>query len=511
MPSNVRPLTIILNANQSKRIAYLLPLDAPTTPESNAGGHDESTSQHALILSEARKKFRLKALNTIYLKGGSEFLPTSTLHPSAREVWVSKGEAYVGKAGPAPGTTRGWEDVRVDVIAEESYVDPEAVKQLRAVADLEGVRAAIGMPDLHPGNRFPIGCAIAAQGIYPALIGTDVGCGIALYKLASTPSRLVPSKIASQLIGLDDPWDGDTRKWLKDRGVERESEFDKTSLGTVGAGNHFAEICVVESVKNQEKCEELGVKEGIMYLLVHTGSRGLGKSILIAHTQSNSNPFYAKGTPELEAYLAEHDDAVRWAVANRDLVAHRIATCLGLGLELGDGEGGGEGTGPKMPEKIVDVTHNSVTRHTLEISTPSRGDGEGGGGEVEREEVWIHRKGAAPADKGVAPCPGSRGDFSWLLEPIGDGHDNAHSLAHGAGRLHPRNAATLQRNIPSTTTSLGSEVVCTDPALMKEERPEAYKSVEAVVKDLEGRGVARGVAMLRPVVTYKVRSSHGRK
>ena len=53
---------------------------------------------------------------------------------------MSKGEAYVGKAGPAPGTTRGWEEVRVDVIAEESYVDPEAVKQLRAVADLEGVR-----------------------------------------------------------------------------------------------------------------------------------------------------------------------------------------------------------------------------------------------------------------------------------------------------------------------------------------------------------------------------------
>lgn len=266
--------------------------------------------------------------------------------------------------------------------------------------------------------------------------------------------------------------------------------------------------------------------------LVHTGSRGLGKSILMAHTQSDSNPFYAEGTPELEAYLTEHDDAVRWAVANRDLVAHRIATCLGLGLELGDGDGkedgNEEGKSPRMPEKLVDVTHNSVTKHMLDISTPGGEDGET---EVKREEVWVHRKGAAPADKGVAPCPGSRGDFSWLLEPIGDGNDNgksslsshhpsrctpnilhvAHSLAHGAGRLHPRNAATLQRNIPSTTTSLGSEVVCTDPALMKEERPEAYKSVEAVVKDLEGRGVARGVAMLRPVVTYKVRSSHGRK
>lgn len=120
------------------------------------------------------------------------------------------------------------------------------------------ISAAIGMPDLHPGNRFPIGCAVAAHGVYPALICTDVGCGIALYRLASTPSRLVPSKIAAQLTRLDDPWEGDTKEWLKDRGVEKESEFDKGSLGTVGAGNHFAEVCVVESVKDPARCEELG-------------------------------------------------------------------------------------------------------------------------------------------------------------------------------------------------------------------------------------------------------------
>ncbi|KAG9105170.1 hypothetical protein FRC07_009544 [Ceratobasidium sp. 392] len=480
MPSNSRPITVILNANQSKRFVFLLeslPSDTTTTSQS---------PQHTSILTEARKKFRVKQLERVFLKGGTEFAasPVEPLHEDVREVWVSKGEPFAGKTGPAPGSRRT--GARVDVIAEESYVDPEAVKQLKAVAELEGVEAAIGMPDLHPGNRFPIGCAVAAKGIYPALIGTDVGCGIALYRLASIPSRMVPAKIASMLQGLDEAWDGDVRAWLAERGVDRESSFDVPSLGTVGAGNHFAEICVVEELKNEAKCEELSVKMGEMYLLVHTGSRGLGKSILEARSQSDPNPFYPANTPELESYVAEHDYAVNWARANRDLVAHRIAICLGL----------------DSPPKIVDVTHNSTTKHILELP----GD-EG----LRREEVWIHRKGAAPADMGVAPCPGSRGDFSWLLEPIGGGNDNAHSLAHGAGRLHPRGAATLQRNVPGTTTSLGSEVVCTDPALMKEERPEAYKSVQAVVNDLEARGVAKGVAKLRPIVTYKVRSSWSKK
>ncbi|KAF8756460.1 tRNA-splicing ligase RtcB [Rhizoctonia solani] len=469
MPSNTRPITIILNANQSKRSIYLLPTDAP--------------SPHALILSEARNKFRLKSLSRIYLKGGALFLPDQTLCSDIRELWVSKGEPYVGKDAPAPhviGNNTAEGEVRVDVIAEESYVDSEAVKQLKAVAGLEGVIAVIGMPDLHPGNRFPIGCAIAARGVYPALIGTDVGCGIALYRLAATPSHLVPSKIASRLRGLDDPWSGDVAAWLSERGIQTKSEFDKSSLGTVGAGNHFAEICVVEDIQDEEACERIGVRAGIVYLLVHTGSRGLGKSILQAHSQSNSNPFYAEGSSELDGYIEEHNYAVQWAVANRDLVAYRIASCLGLNSR----------TMPNMPNR---------DQHRLTL------------GGQEAQEVWVHRKGAAPADMGVAPCPGSRGDFSWLLQPVGDGNDNAHSLAHGAGRLHPRSAATLRKNVPGTTTKLGSEVVCTDPALMIEERPEAYKGVQSVVDDLEKRGCARGIAKLRPIVTYKTRNESARK
>jgi release factor H-coupled RctB family protein len=104
----------------------------------------------------------------------------------------------------------------------------------------------------------------------------------------------------------------------------------------------------------------------------------------------------------LAEYMIEHDYAVQWAVANRDLVAHRIKQCVhGHSIDAGI---------PLLHElgKIIDVTHNSVTKHTLSI-----GDQE--------KTVWVHRKGAAPTDKGIIPCPGSRGDFSWLLEPIGDG------------------------------------------------------------------------------------------
>ncbi|QRV84175.1 tRNA-splicing ligase RtcB [Ceratobasidium sp. AG-Ba] len=443
MPSTARPITVILNANQSKKFVFLLdslPSDVGLT---------SPNPQHTSILVEARKKFRVKPLDRIYLKGGTEFSPNSVepLHEDVREVWVSKGEPFAGRSGPAPGSRRT--GARVDVIAEESYVDPEAVKQLKSVAELE----ALGMPDLHPGNRFPIGCAVAARGIYPALIGTDIGCGIALYRLASIPSRIIPSKIADQLKGLDDPWDGDVRSWLAER-IDRTSNFDASSLGTF------------------------------------TLDPGLGKSILEARSQSNPNPFYAAGTPELEAYVAEHDYAVQWARANRTLLL-RIAACLGVG----------EDEWAAQTASKANRCHAQLSDKDMLAVPADNGVQEENCGYIERERhqpIWALLHVLAVGEI-------SAGCWSLLetetIMPI-----RLHMVLEttSARRSH------LQRNIPGTTTSLGSEVVCTDPALMKEERPEAYKSVEAVV-NLEARGVAKGVAVLRPVVTYKVRSPWPKK
>lgn len=250
MPS--RPLTVILNSNHTKKFTLLLRPQDPPGPRN-------------IILCDARNKFRIKGLCSVFLQGGSLLEDETDLGDLVTQVWVSKGEPYSGPpANPYRSNDRG----EVRIIAEKSFVDDKAVKQLESVAELPGVRLAVGMPDLHPGSRFPIGCAICCDGIYPALIGSDVGCGIALYHL-SPPSRSVPNpkKLAALLEGLDDPWPGSVSDWLAQYGIDRSSAFDKDSLGTIGAGNHFAEICTVERMVDETAAESLGIQEGALHLL----------------------------------------------------------------------------------------------------------------------------------------------------------------------------------------------------------------------------------------------------
>ena len=268
MSTGSRTLTVILNSNHSKRFALSLK-------------HGDATPA-TTILRDARNKFRSKGLSAVFLRGGVQ-LEDASVDESFTEVWVTKGEPYNGP--PArEGLSDHLGDVRV--IAEKSFIDEQAIKQLNAIAVLPGVRLAVGLPDLHPGNRFPVGCAIAAgtypspsstnsatetslveDGIYPALIGSDVGCGIALYHFnPSSRSLPHPSKVAPSLRGLDEPWSGSVSDWLANYGITRSSAFDN-SLGTVGAGNHFAEICTVERIVDEALAESIGVRDGGVYLL----------------------------------------------------------------------------------------------------------------------------------------------------------------------------------------------------------------------------------------------------
>jgi len=134
MPS--RTITVILNSNHTKKFALLLrSLEAPSDN----------------ILREARNKFRIKPLSQIFLQGGGLLEPNADLGESTTQVWVGKGEAYNGP--PAhPVQSHGSGEVRI--IAEKSFVDDKAIKQLEFAAGLPGVRIAVGMPDLHPGNRL---------------------------------------------------------------------------------------------------------------------------------------------------------------------------------------------------------------------------------------------------------------------------------------------------------------------------------------------------------------------
>jgi release factor H-coupled RctB family protein len=135
MPS--RTITVILNSNHTKKCALLLrSLQAPTDA----------------ILHEARNKFRIKGLSQIFLRGGAPLEPDADLGEMAwvTQVWVGKGEPYSGPPS-RPAQSGGSGEVRI--IAEKSFVDDKAIKQLEQVAELPGVQIAVGMPDLHPGNR----------------------------------------------------------------------------------------------------------------------------------------------------------------------------------------------------------------------------------------------------------------------------------------------------------------------------------------------------------------------
>jgi release factor H-coupled RctB family protein len=175
------------------------------------------------------------------------------------------------------------------------------------------------------------------------------------------------------------------------------------------------------------------------------------------------------------AYLGAHDNAVRWARANRRAVAARFEAALGA-----------------SGRRLLDITHNSVQRAAID------------------DPLWLHRKGAAPADAGPVVIPGSRGDLSYLVAPRGDGSRNLASLAHGAGRKWARadtkgklgakaDANALQR------TRFGSHVICESKALLFEEAPEAYKPIVTVIDALLDAGVISVIAELSPLLTYKTK------
>lgn len=363
----------------------------------------------------------------------------------------------------------------VKVIAgAESWIEGEAVHQLERVAGLAGMRAAIGMPDLHPGKDSPIGAAYITEGrIYPHLVGNDIGCGMGLFASGRRLKQFKRERWAAKIRCLGAPWQGDAGPLLERAGLAA-SEADR-SLGSVGGGNHFAELQAIESIEDAEACARIGVEADRLYVLIHSGSRGLGEAILREHVgRFGAAGFEAEGSEGL-AYSERHQQAVRWAVVNRQVIAERFAQAIG---------------GELRP--LVDVCHNSV-------------------GPIEHGGVacWLHRKGAAPATEGPLVIPGSRGAMSYLVEPTGDGARSGYSLAHGAGRRWQRGSVRERlrgryRAEELERTALGSLVICDDRDLLYEEAPEAYKNIDSVIGDLVAAGLCRVLARLRPLITFKL-------
>ena len=358
--------------------------------------------------------------------------------------------------------------VRV-IASKDSWIEGEAIQQLQHVSKFEGIKYSVGLPDLHPGKGAPIGAAFFSVGhIYPFLVGNDIGCGMSLWQLDSKVRKIKIDKWVNRLMN-DGIWQFPVGEHHDLSGFEYVD-----NIGTIGGGNHFAEIQSISSVVDTALFEGLNLDKGRAFLLVHSGSRGLGERILRAHTEV----YGAKGLPDTEAdfqkYLEEHNQALLWAEINRKVIAERFFQSLRL-----------EG------EQVLDIFHNSLTPASLK--------GMNG---------FLHRKGAAPSDRGPVVIPGSRGSHSYLVQPLGDGELNGQSLAHGAGRKWKRSEckARLDRKYSVEQlrrTKMGSRVICHDKNLLYEEAPEAYKQIEQVVQDLEEAGLVKVICILKPILTYK--------
>jgi release factor H-coupled RctB family protein len=333
----------------------------------------------------------------------------------------------------------------------------------------------VGFPDLHPGKGTPVGAAfVTGEVIYPHLIGGDIGCGMGLFATDLVRRDAKLDRWATLRFGLEHPWDEFAEDFLAERDLE-STEFD-TALGTIGGGNHFAELQAVEEVLEPAEFKKFGLGKQQLVVLVHSGSRGLGEAVLRDHVDQHFGNGVEAESFAAGEYFHGHDMAVRWAKANRELIARRFVAILGA--EAG---------------RLWDGCHNSISRH----------DSDG-------ETVWIHRKGAVVGEDDLVVIPGSRGAFSYLVKPIGDGESRAWSLAHGAGRNWARSEARLRMRerfgvSQLVQTPLGGRVVCEERDLLYEEAPAAYKNIEAVIRDLVDAGFVSVIATFRPLLTYKTR------
>ncbi len=359
------------------------------------------------------------------------------------------------------------------IASKKNWIEGRAVDQLQKSFELAGMQSAIGMPDLHPGKGAPIGAAFACERfIYPHLVGNDIGCGMALWQTDLKKGKLKLDKWVNNLDGLDLPWDGDLDQLLESEGM-KFSQFDN-SLGTIGGGNHFAELQSVKEIFDGDRFSGMQLDSSSLFLLVHSGSRGLGDSILRWHAARFGARGLYEDTNDADDYVWAHNHAVNWARLNRKLIAQRFFDAIGT-----------------KGKPVLDVCHNHVEKVTC----------------AERA-IWLHRKGAANSNQGPIVIPGSRGTLSYLVEPTEDQSKNLFTVAHGAGRkwnrsdcharLHRRySEGSLRRN------QYGGRIICADKALLYEEAPQAYKDIDIVVSDLIEAGLVRPVACLTPVITYK--------
>lgn len=449
----------------------------------------------------------------------------------------------------------------------EDITHDMAAEQVANVACLPGIVGySLAMPDIHWGYGFPIGGVAAfdpdAGGVVsPGGVGFDINCGVRLLatplferdlrpRLRETVDALfdaVPCGMGSrggleiqerELESILDEGAGFavSRGWASERDVahmedngriagadsskvhERARVRGRRSLGSLGSGNHFLELQVVDQLWDEAACKAYGVEMGQVLVMIHTGSRGLGHQVCEDHVkdlQSAAKKYAIDlpdrqlacaplGTPEAEAYLGAMAASANFAFVNRSAVTSHARDVLSKLY----------GVAHEETRLIYDVCHNiaKMEEHVIPHG-PDAG---------KRRKLCVHRKGATrafgPGHKDVPSdyqasgqpviVPGDMGRMSFLLAASpGALATSFGSSCHGAGRRLSRTQAKRtwvgQELIDTLWERDGIWIRSATPEVAAEEAPGAYKDVSQVVDSVEMAGLARKACRMRPMGVVK--------
>lgn len=444
----------------------------------------------------------------------------------------------------------------------QHIIRDDAFKQVANVATIPGiVKCSMAMPDIHWGYGFPIGGVAAFDGengmVSPGGVGYDINCGVRLVRTDLTADDVRPrlkqlvDKIFAKIpcgVGSRGKIKLNNREldevlskgsaWAVASGYGWSSDLDATEdsgrmnfakpefvsprahqrghdqLGTLGSGNHFIEIQIVDEIFDSDLADRWGLFEGQVTVMIHCGSRGLGHQVCdeIVHKLVPMLPKFGLNLPDKQLacapidspigqqYLGAMASAANFAWANRQVIMHWVRESFERIF--------GKGAHNIGMALVYDVAHNIAKFEEHEV------DGK-------RRSLLVHRKGATRAfppgrtelsQKYRATgqpviIPGDMGRASYVL--VGTEVAMAEtfgSTCHGAGRRMSRKAAirgTKGRRIDRELADKGIYVRWQGRNTLNEEAPEAYKNIADVVEAVDGAGISKRVARMRPIGVIK--------
>jgi tRNA-splicing ligase RtcB len=438
-------------------------------------------------------------------------------------------------------------------------VGDNCLEQVANVAFLPGIQKySLAMPDIHWGYGFPIGGCCATDPnqdgvISPGGVGYDINCGVRLMRTNLKREEVAPriKELVAQLfrdipcglgrgsdlrLSFDDERDcvHEGARWAVKRGygkpedldfieehgqladaepsniTERALERGKGQVGSLGSGNHFLEVQIVDEIFHEEAAEVMGLFKGQVTAMIHCGSRGFGYQVCDDYLKMLRNVPQKYGielpdrqlvsapvrSPEGEEYLSSMRCAANYAFANRQVLMAKAEMAFQIALRISPAELG--------MELVYDVPHNIAK---LE---------EHGG-----KTLCVHRKGATrafPPGHSMIPVryrsigqpvlvPGDMGRYSFVLVGApGAMEQTWGTVCHGAGRMMSRARAKKEhsfQDLQRTMTERGVYMMAQGRGTALEEAPWAYKDVENVVDVCHNAGLARKVARLRPIGVVK--------